>query len=80
MPGVPPLAPRVRAYLGALDLMAIYVAPDGSVGIGRDPGRADAVAAWWVANKRTAEAVAARATESEPRMPRLRSRRGSALW
>ena len=67
MTGLMPLAPLVRAYLSALDLMAIYVTADGAIAVGCDPGRAGAVAAWWVADRRTAEAIALRAADSSKR-------------
>ena len=54
---------QVRDYLAAFDLRAVFVAPDGDVRVGLDPGVADA--AWWT-GRRDAHRVARRARSTVP--------------
>ena len=53
----------VRDYLAAFDLRAVFVAPDGDVRVGLDPGVA--YAAWWT-GRRDAHRVARRARSTVP--------------
>lgn len=54
---------RVRDYLATFDVRAIFVAPNGDVRVGLDPGVA--LAAWWT-GRRDAHRVARRARGMAP--------------
>jgi hypothetical protein len=58
------LSPPARRYLSALKLTAVYITSDGNVAVSRDPVRAGALTAWWVPDRRTAEAIVLRAAGS----------------